>query len=161
MPDGLAHLQADQQSDLVSVLVDELGEVLQDLAPCPRVHAGPRTVIEGVARDGNRGICVGRLSPRQFDEPCSITGGGHRSSRSVNSAPGFAADEDPRRDLHLLRALSPVRRRHWVSNPGCHSAPLLGLDLDTGSKYVWVLTIAGWVDGTQPVSSPTPQQAAR
>ena len=41
VPNGLAHLQTDQQGDLLAMLVDQVGEVLEDLAARSWVQPRP------------------------------------------------------------------------------------------------------------------------
>jgi hypothetical protein len=47
-------------------LLDQLGEMLQDLTTGAWMHARPITMIKSGASRRNRGVCISRLRPGEF-----------------------------------------------------------------------------------------------
>ena len=62
---GLAHLQTDQQGDLRAMLLDQVGEVLENLAARSWVQPRPGAMIESLTRRRYSGVCVSRLRPER------------------------------------------------------------------------------------------------
>jgi hypothetical protein len=121
--DRLAHLEADQQGDLVPVGVDQAGELLQDLTALAGVHPWPPTPVERLPGRRHRRVRVGRLSPREVDQDGPVAGRVDGPGGSIGRRPELAADQHSGPDLGPRSALAPVDRRYRICRRRRHPAP--------------------------------------
>ena len=90
------------------MLLDQVGEVLQDLAPLPGVHSRPRTMIKSRTCRRNRGVGISRLRPGELDQRRAVPRGGHGPSRAVDRCTAFAANEDALGNVGSSGHLPPI-----------------------------------------------------
>jgi hypothetical protein len=96
------------------MLVDQIGEVLEDLATGSWVQLRPGTMIKCRTRRSDGGICVSRLRPGEVHECRAISCRVHCPSRAVDRGPAFAANEHGVRNLGLGGELPPIGSRYRV-----------------------------------------------
>ena len=89
--DRLAHLQADQQGELVAVLLDQVREALQHPAPLGGRQPGPGAVVEGAAGGGDGAVDLVRTAVGDLGQDAAVTGGDQREHAALA---GFVAAVD-------------------------------------------------------------------
>ena len=107
--DRLAHLEADQQGDFLAMLLDEIGEALQDLASSAWVQPRPDTMIKCRTGYGHGGICIGGLCPGEIDQRRAIPRRSHRAGRAIDRRSALATDEHALGDRGVGGELPPIR----------------------------------------------------
>ena len=151
-PNRLAHLETDQQGDLLAMLFDQIGEVLEDLAAGSWVQPRPGTMIECRTRRSHGRICVSRLRPGEIDECRAVSRRVHCPSRAVDRCRRSPPMNRPSGSL-----VSAASCRQSVAATGSEtmrSTSLSGVDQSIELKYVWALTIAGRSCGTSTAVDP-------
>ena len=136
------------------MLVDQVGEVLQDLAARPWVQSRPRTMIESRTRRRHRGVRVSRLRPGELRPRVEPS----RAEFTARVEPSIAARRSPPMKmpsgmLDIGGQLPPIGGRYRVGNHALNQS-FLGLDQSIELKYVWALTIAGRTCGTSTAVDP-------
>jgi hypothetical protein len=75
------------------MLLDQVGEVLENLAARSWVQPRPGAMIESLTRRRYSGVCVSRLRPGELDERGAVPGGVHCPSRAIDRCATLAANE--------------------------------------------------------------------
>jgi len=106
--DRLAHLEGDQQRELVAVLLHQGGEALQDLAALAGGQPWPRPFVERPARGGHRHIDVLLVRPAELHHGGAVPRREHGSHRPTDRRALLAVHEHPPRRLQCVGAVHPV-----------------------------------------------------
>ena len=98
------------------MLIDQAGEVLENLTARSWVQPRPGTMIESLTRRRHGGVRVSWLRPGQLDKHRAVPSGVDRPSRAIYRCATFTADEDALRNAGRDGKLPPIGRRYRVRN---------------------------------------------
>src|SRR4249920_517038 len=133
------------------MLLDQIGEVLEDLAPGSWVQPRPQAMIKCLTCSRHGGVRIIRLRPSELYKRRAVSRSIHRTSRAAERCATLAANEHAVGNLRIAGELPPIGSRDRVRNHALTQS--FRVDQSIELKYVWALTIAGRASGASTFRS--------